>query len=68
MAVATKLAHPLCLTQYPRPYPLFMQNRRRSTCDFYFALLAMVEGTGLNVVDGRISWQTGHVAALARPK
>lgn len=28
----------------------------------------MVEGSGLNVVDGPISWQTGHVAALARQK
>lgn len=67
-ASATKSAHLLRLTQYPRPYPLYMQNRRRSTCDFYFALLAMVEGSGLNVVDGHISWQTGHAAAIARPK
>ena len=67
-APATKWAHLLRLTRYPRPYPLFMKNRRRSTCSFYFALLAMVEGGGLNVVDGPISWQTGHAAALARPK
>ena len=62
-APATKSAHLLRLTQYPRPYPLFMKNRRRSTCGFYFALLAMVEGSGLNVVDGPISWQTGHFRA-----
>ena len=35
---------------------------------FCFCVFAMVEGSGLNVVDGPISWQTGHVAALARPK
>ena len=29
----------------------------------FFALFAMVEGSSLNVVDGPISWQTGHVAA-----
>ena len=34
-----------------------MKNRRRSTCSFYFALLAMVEGSGLNVVDEPISWR-----------
>ena len=56
-APATKSAHLLRLTRYPRPYPLFIKNRRRSTCGFYFALLAMVEGSGLNVVDGPVSWQ-----------
>ena len=45
-----------------------MKNRRRSTCGFVFALFGMVEGSGLNVVDGPISWQTGRAAALARPK
>ena len=35
---------------------------------FVFALFVMVEGSGLNVVDGPISWQTGHAAALAKPK
>ena len=66
--LATKPAHLLRLTRCPSPYPLFMKNRRRSTCSFYFALLAMFEGSGLNVVDEPISWQTGHAAALARPK
>ena len=45
-----------------------MKHSRRFTCGFIFALFAMVEGSGLNVVDGPISWQTGHEAALARPK
>ena len=34
-----------------------MQNRRRSTCSFAFAFFAMVEGSGLNVVDGPILWR-----------
>mgnify|MGYP000128129982 CR=1 FL=1 len=68
MALATKWAHLLRLTRCPRPCPRFMKNRRRSTCDFHFALLAVVEGCHLNVVDGPISWQTGHVAVLARQK
>ncbi len=45
-----------------------MKNHRSFTCGFYFALFAMVEGDGLNVVDRPISWQTGRAAALARPK
>lgn len=68
VVLATKLAHLLRLTRCSRPQPRSMKNRRRSTCSFYFALLAMVEGSGLNVVDEPISWQTGHAAALARPK
>ena len=68
VVIATKLAHLLRLTRYPRPQPRFMKNRRRFTCGFYFALFAMVEGSSLNVVDGPISWQTGHAAALARQK
>lgn len=61
--LATKPAHLLRLTRYPRPYPRFPENRRRSTCGFHFTLLAVVEGSGLNVVDGPISWQTGHFRA-----
>ena len=34
-----------------------MKNRRLSTCGFLFALFAVVEGGGLNVVDGPISWR-----------
>lgn len=55
--LATKSAHLLRLTRYPRPYPLFMKNRRRSTCGFVFALFGMVGGKGLNVVDGLFSWR-----------
>ena len=40
-----------------------MKNRRLSTCGFLFALFAVVEGDGLNVVDRRVSWQTGHADA-----
>jgi hypothetical protein len=43
-----------------------MKNRRLSTCGFLFALFAVVEGGGLNVVDGPVSWQVGYVDALAR--
>lgn len=54
------------------PIPLtitaFHENHRHFTCGFVFALFVMVEGSSLNVVDGPISWQTGHAAALARPK
>ena len=67
-APATKSAHLLRLVLHPRPSPRFMKNHRSFTCGFYFALFAMVEGDGLNVVDRPISWQTGHEAALARPK
>ena len=54
---ATKSAHLLRLTQYPRPYPCFPENRRRSTCGFVFAFFGMVGGKGLNVVDGPFSWR-----------
>ena len=33
-----------------------MKNRRLSTCGFLFALFAVVEGSGLNVVDGPFLW------------
>ncbi len=56
-APTTKSAHLLRLTRYPRPYPCFPENCRRSTCGFVFAFFGMVGGKGLNVVDGPISWQ-----------
>lgn len=55
--LATKSAHLLRLTRYPRPYPRFPENRRRSTCGFVFAFFGMVGGKGINVVDGPISWR-----------
>lgn len=55
--LATKPAHLLRLTRYPRPYPLFMKNRRRSTCGYVLAFFSMVGGKGLDVVDGPISWR-----------
>ena len=45
-----------------------MKNRRLFTCGFLFALFAVVEGSGLNVVDGRVSWRMGHADTLTRPK
>lgn len=55
--LATKSAHLLRLTRYPRPYPCFPENCRRSTCGFVFAFFGMVGGKGINVVDGPISWR-----------
>ena len=54
---ATKSAYLLRLTRYPRPYPRFPENSRRSTCGFVFAFFGMVGGKGLNVVDGPFSWR-----------
>lgn len=67
-APATKLAHLLRLSRYLQPYPRFMKNRRLSTCGFLFALFVVVEGGGLNVVDGRVSWQTGYEDVSMGPK
>ena len=53
----TKSAHLLRLTRYPRPYPRFPENSRRSTCGFVFAFFGMVGGKGLNVVDRPFSWR-----------
>lgn len=61
-ALATKLAHLLRLTRYPRPYPRFVKNCKRSTCGFVFAPWGMVRDRQLNVVDGPISWHAGHAA------
>ena len=61
-ALATKLAHLLRLTRYPRPYPRFVKNCKRSTCGFVFAPWGMVRDGQLNVVDGPISWHAGHAA------
>ena len=43
---ATKPAHLLRLTPTPRPYTLFRENRRPSTCGFIFARDAMVGDVG----------------------
>ena len=56
-AAATKPAHLLRLTPTPRPYPLFRENRRPSTCGFIFARGAMVGGCRPNVVDGPVPWR-----------
>ena len=64
--LATKSAHLLRLTQYPRPYPRFAENRRRSTCGFVFAFFGMVGGKGLNVVDGPASWHPRHTKVPPR--
>ena len=63
---ATESAYLLRLARHPQAQPRFMKNRRLSTCGFLFALFAVVEGSGLNVVDGPVSWQAGRVDALAR--
>ena len=56
-AAATKPAHLLRLTPTPRPYPVFRENRRPSTCGFVFARDAMAGGFRPNVVDGPVSWR-----------
>ena len=56
-AAATKPAHLLRLTPTPRPYPVFRENRRPSTCGFISARDAMVGGCRPNVVDGPVSWR-----------
>ena len=56
-AAATKPAHLLRLTPTPRPYPVFREHRRPSTCGFILARDAMVGGCPPNVVDGPISWR-----------
>ena len=62
-ALATKLAHLLRLSRYPRPYPRFKKNRKRSTCGFVFAPCGMVGDRRTNVVNGPISWRASHAAA-----
>lgn len=61
--LATKPAHLLRLTRYPRPYPRFPENRRRSTCGFVFTFFAVVGDWRPKVVNGPISWQAGHFRA-----
>ena len=56
-AAATKPAHLLRLTPTPRPYPVFRENRRPSTCGFIYVRDAMVGGCRPNVVDGPVSWR-----------
>ena len=56
-APATKPAHLLRFTLTHRPYPVFCENRRPSTCGFIFARDTMVGGCRQNVVDGPVSWR-----------
>ena len=57
MVSATEPAHLLRLVPVPRPYPVFRENRRPSSCGFIFARGAMVGGCRPNVVDGPVSWR-----------
>ncbi len=57
MPPATEPAHLLRLAPAPRPYPVFRENRRPSTCGFIFARDAMVGGCRPNVVDGPVPWR-----------
>ena len=66
-AAATKPAHLLRLSPTPRPYPVFRENRRPSTCGFIFARGAMVGGCRPNVVDGPVSWREAPGAAGVEP-
>ena len=43
-APATKPAHLLRFTPTPRPYPVFRENRRPSTCGFNLGHIGVVEG------------------------
>ena len=54
---ATKTAHLLRLTSKGKPYPLFRNIGKSSTCGFVFAVFEMVEGSHLNVVDRPVSWR-----------
>ena len=56
-AAATKPAHLLRLTPTPRPYPVFRENRKPSTCGFIFTRDTMVGGCRPNVVDGPVPWR-----------
>lgn len=71
--LATKPAHLLRLTRYPRPYPRFPENRRRSTCGFVFTFFAVVGDWRPKsskwahfVAGGSFSGWTGRVAARTR--
>ena len=66
-AAAAKPAHLLRLTPTPRPYPVFRENRRPSTCGFIFARDAMVGGCRPNVVDGPVSWREAPGAGGVEP-
>ena len=55
---ATKRAYLLRLGRRGQPYPAFSKIGKLSTCGFNFAKFGMIDGVPLNVVDGRISWQT----------
>ena len=56
-AAATKPAHLLRLAPAPRPYPVFRENRRPSTCGFIFTIGGVVGGCRPNVVDGPHPWR-----------
>ena len=56
-AAATKPAHLLRLAPAPRPYPVFRENRKPSTCDFIFTIGGVVGGCRPNVVDGPHPWR-----------
>ena len=57
MIAATKPAHLLRLTPTLRPYPVFSENRRPSTCGFIFVQVYMFGQCRPNVVDGPVSWR-----------
>ena len=48
--------------------PAFFEIEQAVHLGFLFALFAVVEGGGLNVVDGRVSWRMGHADTPTRPK
>ena len=56
-AAATKPAHLLRLAPAPRPYPVFCENRKPSTCGFIFTIGGVVGGCRPNVVDGPHPWR-----------
>ena len=56
-AAATEPAHLLRLAPAPRPYPVFRENHRPSTCGFIFARDVMVGGCGPNVVEVPVPWR-----------
>ena len=62
---ATKTAHLLRLTSKGKPYPLFRNIGKSSTCGFVFAVFEMVEGSHLNVVDRPVLWRAA-IRSLAQ--
>ena len=66
-AAATEPAHLLRLSPTHRPYPVFRENRRPSTCDFIFVRGARVGGCRPNVVDRPVSWREAPGAGGVEP-